>query len=240
MPEHAQWSQKLESYSLLLAKCLQHIPLERRILVSRIGNRCSVPGGQAGRCSASFRRESPLQRLERADEIQCRRRSAEPRGDLACEVFAYAVELLIRVSAVDTVHDEHDFLPPLAYVGEKVELARGQRLQQARHEKNEIGAGNELPRDLLLHPLDGVGAWRIDDVEVAKHLERIVIELHVFGDRLGRASFAMTQYRDRARRRQVAHREHFIAEEGVDESALAAVVLTDDDEEEELVHLVDE
>ena len=59
-------------------------------------------------------------------------------------------------------------------------------------------------------------------------------------DRLGRTGLAVAQDRDHARGRQVAHREHLVAEQRVHERALAGVVLAGDDEQEELVHLVDE
>ena len=93
---------------------------------------------------------------------------------------------------------------------------------------------------ILLHSLDRVGARRVDDVEVAQHIERIVVELEMRTDGLRRSRFPVTENGDRPRRRKVSHREDLVAEERVDESALAAVVLADDDEQKELVHLIDE
>src|SRR5688572_15481309 len=105
MSEYAEWGQKLETHSFLLAQCLNHISLERRIFVSRIGNRRPVLLRQTCRSSSAFRRESSLERLHSADEIKCRRVSTEPRCDLACQVFAYTVEILSSIHAVGTVHD---------------------------------------------------------------------------------------------------------------------------------------
>jgi hypothetical protein len=50
----------------------------------------------------------------------------------------------------------------------------------------------------------------------------------------------VAQDRDDARGGQVAHREHLVAEQRVDERALARVVLAGDHEQEQLVHLGDE
>src|SRR5687768_16765301 len=108
MSEDAEWREKLQPDSLLLTKSLQHIPLERGIFVSRIGNRRTVRSSQPRGRSSAFRRESSLECLKSADEIQCRRGSAEPRGDLARQVFAHAVELLIGIPSVDSIHDEHN------------------------------------------------------------------------------------------------------------------------------------
>lgn len=59
-------------------------------------------------------------------------------------------------------------------------------------------------------------------------------------DCLGRSGLAVTQNRDRSRRRKISHREDFVAQERVDEGALATIILADDDEKKQLVHLVDE
>jgi hypothetical protein len=67
-----------------------------------------------------------------------------------------------------------------------------------------------------------------------------VVQVHVLADRLRRRGLTVAKDRDGTRGRQVTHGEYFVAEQSVDEGALAAVVLADDDEEEELVHLAHE
>jgi hypothetical protein len=156
------------------------------------------------------------------------------------EVGAHAVELLVAVAPVDAVDDEDDLLPPLADEREEPELAGGERLEEAGHEEHEVGARHEAARDLLLHALDGVGARGVDDLEVAQRVERVAVDAHVLAGGLGRGGLAVAQDRDGARGGQVAHGEHLVAEQGVDERALAGVVLAGDDEQEELVHLLDE
>ena len=123
---------------------------------------------------------------------------------------------------------------------EKVELACGERLQQTGHEQNEIGARHKVARDRFLHSLDGVRSRRIDYVEIAQNFERIVIEMHVLRRSILGAGFAVSQNGNGARGWQVAHRKDFVAEQSIDERALAAVVFADDNEQEQLVHLVDE
>ena len=166
--------------------------------------------------------------------------AAEPRLHLARQVLPHAIDLLVGVPSIHAIHDEHDLLSPLANVREEVELARGQRLEQARDEQHQIRARHELARERLFHPLDRVRPRRIHDVEIAQDIERVVVQVRVLPDRLRRPRLAVAQDRDRARRRQVAHREHLVAEQRIDERALPAVVLADDDEEKELVHLADE
>jgi hypothetical protein len=156
------------------------------------------------------------------------------------EVGAHAVELLVAVAPVDAVDDEDDLLPPLADEREEPELAGGERLEEAGHEEHEVGARHEAARDLLLHALDGVGARRVDDLEVAQRVERVAVHAQVLAGKLRRAGLAVAQDRDDARGRQVAHGEHVVAEQGVDEGALPGVVLAGHDEEEELVHLLHE
>jgi len=117
---------------------------------------------------------------------------------------------------------------------------RGERLEQAGDEEDEIGARHEAPREILLHALQGVRARRVHDLEVAQYIQRVVEEEPMVANCLGRLDVAEAEDGDLARGGQVAHGEHFIAQQRVDERALAAVVLADDHEQEELVHLVDE
>src|SRR5687768_18104343 len=60
-------------------------------------------------------------------------------------------------------------------VREEVQLARGEWLQEARHEQHEVGARHEAAGDLLLHALDGVGAGRRSE----EHTSELQSRLHL-------------------------------------------------------------
>jgi hypothetical protein len=62
----------------------------------------------------------------------------------------------------------------------------------------------------------------------------------VLPGRLRFRGVAVAENRDGTRRREVAHLEDLVAEQGVDERGLARVVLPDDDEQEQLIHLVEQ
>ena len=123
---------------------------------------------------------------------------------------------------------------------EEPKLGRGEWLEQAGDEEDEIGSRHEAPREILLHTLQGVRARRVHDLEVAQHVQWVVEERPVVANGFGRLDIAEAEDGDLARGGQIAHVEHFVAKQGVDERALAAVVLADDHEQEELVHLVHE
>jgi hypothetical protein len=220
-----------------LAQRLDQIALQLVELVERVGGRLLR---RAHAVAAVPRGHLAAQPAQRAHEVRRRRGPAEPRADLALQVLAHAAELLVGVAPVDAVHDEDDLLPPLADVAQEVQLARRQRLQQAGDEEDEVRARHEAARDLLLHALDRVRPGRVDDLQVAQHLQRIPVDPRVLACLLGRPRLAVAQDRDDARGGQVAHREHLVAEQRVDERALARVVLAGHHEQEQLVHLGDE
>src|SRR5690606_21240919 len=89
----------------------------------------------------------------------------ERRGVLSDEGF-HLVDLLGATENVDLVHDQHDLLAPGADLLEKLTLAFSEGPIGRGHEKDEIGAGNEVSGELFMTPNDGVGPRRIDDVQL--------------------------------------------------------------------------
>ena len=86
---------------------------------------------------------------------------------------------------------------------------------------------------------DGVGAWRVDNVDVTEQLHRRGEDPQTIG--IGRRGHCVTifQHLDlRCGRCDTLH-HHGSSQQAVDEGALTCVELTDDDDEKQLVELVD-
>ena len=78
---------------------------------------------------------------------------------------------LCRVDEVPLVDDEHDLLAPVADALEKQPLGLGERAVDRGDEQHQVGARHEVRRERLVLADDGVGARRVDDVDVAEELD---------------------------------------------------------------------
>ena len=74
---------------------------------------------------------------------------------------------------VDLVDDEDDLLAPLPDLLQEAALALGERAVRRGDEQHQVGAGDEIPGQLLVAPNDRVGARRVHDVDLAKDLGRM-------------------------------------------------------------------
>ena len=99
--------------------------------------------------------------------------------------------------------------------------------------------GHELRGDRLVLADDGVGAGRVDDVDLAQEVDGGADHVEVRAALVPRGLGPELQHVHLRGRRRHAFLQHARAEQGVDERALARVELADDDDEEELVELLD-
>ena len=146
-------------------------------------------------------------------------------------------DVLFRLQDVDLVDHHHDLLPPVADALKEGALALGERAVGGGDEEDHVRAGDELARDRLVLAVDGVGAGRVDDVDVAQQLHRRGddVERRLQGDAVhGRAVLDDV---DAGGGGGDPLFEHPASQEGVDEGALAGVELAGDDQEEQLVEL---
>ncbi len=90
---------------------------------------------------------------------------------------------------------------------------------------------------LLVLADDGVGAGRIDEVDLLQPGHRQAAHGHAAVGAGMRGGFAVTDEDQLAGGGHDAFGQIVAAEEGVDDGALAGVELTDDDDEEELFQL---
>ena len=140
---------------------------------------------------------------------------------------------------VALVDDDDDLLAPAANLLHEPALGLGERAIGGRHEEDEVGARDELRRHRLVLADDGVGPGRVDDADFAKELDRRLDDQQVgLADRL-LGALAVLEHGDDGSRRRDAFLHQRLADERVDERALAGVELADDDQQEQLVELRD-
>ncbi len=178
------------------------------------------------------------QRQARAHRKDLRRQPQQPLRRVAHESDDL-LDVLGALEDVDLVDDDDDLLAPAADRLEEGPLGFGERTIGGRDEQHEVGPRHEIGRQPLVLADHGVGAGRVDDVDVAEqvgrsgdHLQAVLADL--LGDRV-----AVLQHVNRRRRRRHAFLQDRLADERVDERALAGVELADDDQQEELVELAD-
>ncbi len=131
------------------------------------------------------------------------------------------------------------FLPHAANVLHEAALGLGERAIGGRDEKHQIGARDELGGHRLVLADDGVGSRRVDDADFAEQIDRRLDD-----EQIGLAHgllglVAVLEHGDDGGRRRDAFLHQRLADERVDERALARVELADDDEQEQLVELRD-
>ena len=135
--------------------------------------------------ASSVGRDVALQRLEpaaaHADGSPCLARSAsraltgkisglKPSSAraLSADEGADLLDLRARFEDVDLVDDDDDLLAPAADLLEERALGFGERAVGGGHEQHEVRARDELRGDRFVLADDGVGAGRVDDVDVAQ------------------------------------------------------------------------
>ena len=148
-------------------------------------------------------------------------------------------QLVLVLEDVHLVDDDDDLLAPVADRLEEGALGLGERPVRRRHEEHEIGARHELAGQALVLAMDRVGAWRVDDLQVAQQFDRRGHDQRAGRIVVRREGRAVANQLDARGGRGHAFLEHALAEQRVDERALAGVELADDNEHEELVELTD-
>ena len=111
------------------------------------------------------------QRQTRADRKDLGAEPEQPARVVGDE-RANLLDLRLRFENVDLVDDDDDLLAPAADLLEKRALGFGEGPIGRRHEQDQVGSRYELGRDRFVLADDGVGARRVDDVDLAEDLGR--------------------------------------------------------------------
>ncbi len=140
---------------------------------------------------------------------------------------------------VALVDDHDDLLSPTADVLHEAAFGLCKWTVGGGDEEHEVGARDELGGHRLVLADDGIGSRRVDDADFAKQIDgRFDDEQIGLAHGLLRL-ITMLEHRDNGGRRRDAFLHQRLADERVDERALARVELADDDEQEQLVELRD-
>ena len=138
---------------------------------------------------------------------------------------------------VALVHDHDNLLAPAADVLHEPAFGLRERTIGRGDKKYKIRTGDELGGHRLVLADDRVGSRRVDDADFAEQIdgrfddEQVGLAHGLLG------LVAMLQHGDDGRRRRDAFLHQRLADEGIDERALARVELADDDKQEQLVEL---
>ena len=223
---HTEGVQQLELDAALLVKGLQNITLQRgeaaglpkaipfRTGVGRLGLQ-----GQPGREGEDLRRE--------AQEV------FGVLGDKAHHLLHVGFAL----QDVNLVEDDDHFFAPVADALQEDALALGEGTIGRGDEEDQITAWHKVLGDLFVAADDGVGTWRVHDVDLSQ-------EIHWTGGHQNELFFGfrgrlITMLEDVNPGRCGRHPlgQEPLAQQGVDESRLARVELADGDQEEEFIQL---
>ncbi len=140
---------------------------------------------------------------------------------------------------VGLVEHDHNLFAPLLDRRQEGALALGEGPLGRGDEQHQVGAGDEVARQLLVAANDRVGAGRIDDRQLAQHIGgETACEQKPLQRLLGR-HVAVTQQGDPVGRRRDALGQHLLAQQRVDEAGLPGVELARDHQQEQLVEVRD-
>ncbi|OFV88660.1 MAG: hypothetical protein A2V74_00395 [Acidobacteria bacterium RBG_16_70_10] len=164
---------------------------------------------------------------------------AEEREHLLLDEAHDRVHVLGRLEDVDLVERHHHLLAPGADDLQERALALREGAIGGGHEEHEVRAGDELAGELLVAPDDGVRPRGVHDVDLVQEIEGHRDHL-VPGPRGSPAPrAAVPQETDAGGRGRHPLLEDPLAEERVDDRALAGVELTHHHQQEQLVELGD-
>ena len=153
-----------------------------------------------------------------------------------CQDF---VQLGVVLEDVDLVDHDDDLFAPVADRLQECPFRFRERPVGGGDKKDEVRPGYELGRQPLVLADDRVGPGGVNDVDIAKQLGRCGDDPDTVFAALRAHQVGMLQQMDLSGCGRHAFLEHALADERVDEGALAGVELADHDEQKELVKLMD-
>ena len=149
----------------------------------------------------------------------------------------HLIEIFGALEDIHLVHDDDDLLAPFADGRDERALRFGERPIRRRDEEDDVRARHELRREPLVLAQDRVRPGRVDDVDVFEEADGRGHEAHAVARGFVGRGRAVPHEMNPRRRRRDAFFEQAVAEQRVDERALARVELADDDQEKQFVEL---
>ena len=145
--------------------------------------------------------------------------------------------LVLGAQNVDLVDHHGDLFAPATDALQKQPFALRQWAVGRGHKEHQVGAWNVVGGEGFVGPVEGVGAGSVDDGELAQGLDRggdpFTHRAHGFS----RERLAPADVVDLRGRRCHPFGKHRLAEESVDERALAGVELADNHQQKKFVEL---
>ena len=161
---------------------------------------------------------------------------------LAAVVAYESQNLFAIVGLIDEVYfvDHHDdLLAPLADPGKQEPFTLAERPVGAGHEEHEVTAWNKVFCNLLVALDDGIGAWCVDEIDLAQPFYREVYRQEIVACHFLCPAFAIAQKLDLARRGQDPFGQQPFAQKSVEKGRLPCIEFADDHQQEQLVKLVE-
>ena len=140
---------------------------------------------------------------------------------------------------IHLVQHKDDFLAPGENAFEELALALGQGMIGGGDEQDQVTARDEFIGQPFVLADDGIRAGRINNVQFLQERQGIGEDGETFVHHLFGGLFAPLDQRDARGGGSGAFSQDLLAEQGVDQGALAGVELTGDDDQEEFVQLQD-
>jgi hypothetical protein len=131
---------------------------------------------------------------------------------------------------VDLVENEDDLLAPLADLLEYGAFALGEGSVGGSDEEDQVGAGDEVSRQLFVSADDGIRSRRVDQGDLTQQVRRVGPFEDEGLEQLLAWLLAVAQQVDPVGGGCHAFGQHPLAQQGVDEGGLAGVELAGDDQ----------
>src|SRR5436190_2264262 len=139
------------------------------------------------------------------------------------------------VTQIGLLQNENNvFQPAFLHEGEKIPGRLRPGVNDGKYEKNDVGARNKLFGNALVFFDHGVGAGGIDDIKVAKKVDRQKTFDQLRRDIDCLLDITITKNANTIRRRQHPRFGEFAAEKRIEERGFSCFHFADDDKEQRL------